>query len=216
MSSLQITEIFYSLQGESTKVGVPTTFIRLTGCPLRCNYCDTPYAFTGGSKIAFAEILSRVKSFSSRYVTITGGEPLAQKNCFSLLSLLCDQNYIVSLETSGAIDVAKVDSRVIKIMDLKTPGSGESERNRYKNIKYLEPQDEVKFVIGDLEDYQWAKEKIIEYALNKRCNVLISPELGRENALSPASLADIMLADRLPARFQMQLHKILWGDVPGK
>lgn len=213
MDRLRVTEIFYSLQGESRTVGLPTVFIRLTGCPLRCTYCDTPYAFQGGSKKTLAEIIEQVDSFETRFVTVTGGEPLAQKNCLNLLTLLIEKGYEASLETSGALDVSQVDPRVVKVMDLKTPGSGEEHKNLYKNIDYLNPQDQIKFVICDDRDYRWAKEKMLEYRLFDRCEVLFSPAAGDQN---PTELADKILRDRLPVRFQMQLHKILWGDTPGK
>jgi 7-carboxy-7-deazaguanine synthase len=211
--SLRITEIFYSIQGESSNVGLPTVFIRLTGCPLRCVYCDTEYAFTGGVKKSLAEILAEVKSYATRYVTVTGGEPLAQKSCAELLGRLVDEGYQVSLETSGALDVSHIDPRVVKVMDLKTPGSKEEDKNCYDNLALLNPRDEVKFVIGDEQDYRWAKEKLFEYRIAERCGVLFSPVAGKQD---PAELADKILRDRLPVRFQVQLHKVLWGDTPGK
>ena len=213
VSSLRITEIFYSLQGESNTVGIPTVFIRLTGCPLRCGYCDTEYAFTGGEKKEINNIISEVESYGTRYVTVTGGEPLAQTACLELMTSLLDLGYIVSLETSGAFDVSTVDSRVIKVMDLKTPSSGESSRNLYGNIQYLTKTDQVKFVIGNDEDYRWAKQILSEYKLADRCGVLFSPVAGQQE---PTELADKILQDRLPVRFQLQLHKLLWGDTPGK
>lgn len=210
---LRITEIFYSLQGESNTVGLPTVFIRLTGCPLRCVYCDTAYAFTGGTKQSIGDILQTVAKYGTPYVTVTGGEPLAQPDCLALMACLLAEGYTVSLETSGALDVSQVDSRVIKVMDLKTPASGEQEKNRYQNIRYLTAQDQVKFVIADEIDYEWSKMILEQYALNERCQVLFSTMMGYQQ---PAWLADKILLDRLPVRFQIQLHKILWGDAQGK
>jgi 7-carboxy-7-deazaguanine synthase len=209
---LRITEIFHSLQGESTLVGLPTVFVRLTGCPLRCGYCDTAYAFQGGEWMLLDEIMQQVSTHQPRYVTVTGGEPLAQKNCLPLLTRLCDAGYTVSLETSGALDVSDTDPRVIRVMDLKTPGSGELERNRYENIDQLQAHDQVKFVICSQADYQWAKQKIAEYTLNERCTVLLSPAHEQQDA---RELAEWILADRLPVRLQLQLHKYLWGTTPG-
>lgn len=209
---LRITEIFHSLQGESTLVGLPTVFVRLTGCPLRCGYCDTAYAFQGGEWMLLDEILEQVSAHQSRYVTVTGGEPLAQKNCLPLLTRLCDAGYTVSLETSGALDVSETDPRVIRVMDLKTPGSGEIERNLYENIDHLQAHDQVKFVICSQTDYQWAKQKIAEYTLNERCVVLLSPAHEQQDA---RELAEWILADRLSVRLQLQLHKYLWGNKPG-
>lgn len=213
MSSLRITEIFYSLQGESNTVGLPTVFIRLTGCPLRCVYCDTEYAFTGGKKITIDEILAQVDSYGTSYVTVTGGEPLAQPGCLDLMTRLLDKGYTVSLETSGALDISKVDPRVIKVMDLKTPSSGELSRNLYQNIGSLNRQDQIKFVIGNQEDYAWSKAALDEYDLLERCQILFSPVMGRQD---PTDLAEKILADRLPVRFQIQLHKLLWADARGK
>ena len=210
---LRITEIFLSLQGESRSVGWPTVFIRLTGCPLRCGYCDTAYAFQGGEWMSLDDILARTAGFGVRHVTVTGGEPLAQKACLPLLTRLCDAGYEVSLETSGALDVARVDPRVVKVMDLKTPGSGEVERNRWCNLEHLNPRDQIKFVLCDRVDYEWAKEQLAKYELTEICEVLFSPVQGR---LAPRALADWIVADRLPVRFQIQLHKYLWGDVAGK
>lgn len=211
--SLRITEIFYSLQGETSTTGLPTVFVRLTGCPLRCHYCDTEYAFYGGEKRSFEDILAEVDSYGARYITVTGGEPLAQPNCIPLLEALCDKGYIVSLETSGAMPVDKVDPRVVKILDLKTPASGEVGRNRYENIPLLLPHDEVKFVICDRNDYEWTRMKIDELGLlDKAKEVLLSPSQGQ---LSPTELADWIIEDRLPVRFQTQLHKLLWKDEPG-
>jgi 7-carboxy-7-deazaguanine synthase len=210
---LRISEIFYSLQGETRTVGLPTTFVRLTGCPLRCRYCDTQYAFHGGRWMQLSEILSEVAELNARYVTVTGGEPLAQKACPALLSRLCDAGYQVSLETSGALDVGAIDPRVVKVLDLKTPGSGEADRNLYSNIEHLLPHDQVKFVICDRADYDWAREMLIRYALCGRCELLFSPSHGQ---LEAGKLADWILADRLTVRLQIQLHKYLWGNVPGR
>jgi 7-carboxy-7-deazaguanine synthase len=210
---LRVTEIFYSIQGESATVGIPTTFIRLTGCPLRCSYCDTEYAFTGGDRISVEEILARIAEFPTRYVTVTGGEPLAQNNCFVLLDRLVEKAYRVSLETGGAIDVSSVNPEVVKVMDLKTPSSGEQHRNRYENIHYLDNKDQVKFVIGTRDDYLWASDVLKRYALDERCSVIFSPVSGKMDA---SRLADSILEDGLPVRFQIQLHKVLWGDVAGK
>ena len=212
-NSLRITEIFLSLQGESSKVGLPTVFVRLTGCPLRCAYCDTTYAFKGGENRNIDAIVDEVLSFGVQHVTVTGGEPLAQKRCINLLRVLCDKGLSVSLETSGAIDVSDVDSRVMKVMDLKTPSSGELTRNLMSNLEYLNAQDEVKFVIGDEADYDWSVEQLKTHAIDERCKVLFSPVQGQ---FSPTELADRIVADRLPVRFQFQLHKLLWGDKPGK
>lgn len=211
--TLRITEIFYSLQGESNTVGWPTVFIRLTGCPLRCVYCDTAYAFQGGETLTIDDIIEQVKAYDTPYVTVTGGEPLAQKNCFKLLEKLVDAGFSVSLETSGAIDIAEVDSRITKVMDLKTPGSNEEHRNIYQNIEYLDAKDQVKFVISNDEDYAWSKAQLEQYQLHKCCEVLFSPCAGTQDY---SQLADQILADRLPVRFQLQLHKILWGDVAGR
>lgn len=213
MSRLRITEIFYSLQGETKTVGIPTVFIRLTGCPLRCQYCDTTYAFQGGHWQTIVEILEQVANYNATHVTVTGGEPLAQKECLTLLSQLCDANYEVSLETSGALDVSKVDPRVIKVIDIKTPGSGEMQRNLFENIHHLLPHDQIKFVICDKEDYEWSKQIITQYRLINRYQILFSPSYEQ---LAAAQLADWILADRLKVRFQLQLHKVLWGDVHGK
>ncbi len=210
---LRVSEIFYSLQGESRTVGWPTVFIRLTGCPLRCTYCDTEYAFQGGEWMSFDEILAQTAVFHSHYVTVTGGEPLAQKNCLPLLQRLCDAGYMVSLETSGALDIAAVDARVTIVMDLKTPSSTEKAKNRYQNIGELKPSDQVKFVLGTRADYDWARAKLAEYDLAQRCEVLFSPVQGE---LSATELANWILADRLPVRMQIQLHKLLWGDEKGR
>lgn len=213
MSLLRITEIFYSLQGEADTVGIPTVFIRLTGCPLRCTYCDTAYAFQGGKTKKIDDVLNEVERYRTRFVTVTGGEPLAQKNCLLLLKRLCDKNYRVSLETSGALDLKGVDPRVIKIMDLKTPSSNELERNRFSNLEFLSLQDQLKFVIGDRNDYNWANEIIQKYQLLERCQLLFSPSYQK---LPATELANWILEDQLPVRFQIQLHKFLWGDTPGK
>lgn len=209
---VRITEIFHSLQGESRTVGLPTVFVRLTGCPLRCGYCDTEYAFQGGTRMTIGEVLAEVAGHGARHVTVTGGEPLAQKSCLPLLHRLCEAGYEVSLETSGALDVCAVDPRVVKVMDLKTPGSGECTRNRYENIACLTQQDQVKFVICDRTDYEWSRDRLAEYGLADRCEILFSPCHGR---LEPRLLAEWILEDHLPVRFQLQLHKYLWGDAPG-
>lgn len=212
-ASLRITEIFYSLQGEARTVGFPTVFVRLTGCPLRCQYCDSEYAFFGGERLALTEILEKVKSYNPRYVCVTGGEPLAQPNCLPLLTALCDEGYEVSLETSGAMPVGEVDSRVSRVVDLKTPASGESSRNLYDNMPLLGSNDQVKFVICDRQDYEWARLKIDELNLVGRVGeVLFSPSFGQ---ISQRELADWIVSDNLPVRFQLQLHKILWEDAPG-
>ncbi len=212
--TLRITEIFYSLQGEARTVGLPTVFVRLTGCPLRCVYCDTEYAFHGGRQQAIVSILDEVASYSPAYVTVTGGEPLAQPDCHQLLRQLCDAGYEVSLETSGAMSVADVDPRVVKVLDLKTPASGEMDRNDYGNIQYLTAHDQVKFVICDRGDYEWARFKLDELGLVGRVgDVLFSPSFGQQDA---TELADWILEDRLPVRLQLQLHKLLWNDEPGR
>ena len=210
---LRITEIFNSLQGETSTVGLPTVFVRLTGCPLRCVYCDTAYAFSGGEQMSLKTILAEVDKYASRHVTVTGGEPLAQPNVLKLLTALCDQGYQVSLETSGAVSVEGVDSRVIKVVDLKTPASQECHRNLYENMDLLNPHDQVKFVICDRQDYDWAKMQLDQYQLNGRVGeVLFSPSHGE---LSGQQLADWILEDGLQVRFQLQLHKYLWNDEPG-
>ncbi|MEC9363630.1 MAG: 7-carboxy-7-deazaguanine synthase QueE [Pseudomonadota bacterium] len=210
---LKITEIFRSLQGESSSVGWPTSFVRLTGCPLRCQYCDTAYAFHGGQWMTIAAIVDTVRAHATRHVCVTGGEPLAQKGCLPLLSALCDAGWRVSLETSGALDIGSVDARVVRVVDIKTPGSGEVQRNRWGNLPLLRDHDEVKFVICNREDYDWACGVVREHALDRRATVLFSPS---QSELPAAELADWLLADRLPVRFQMQLHKVLWGNVPGR
>jgi 7-carboxy-7-deazaguanine synthase len=211
---LRITEIFHSLQGEARTVGRPTVFVRLTGCPLRCGYCDTAYAFSGGVVYRQEDVLREVASYAPSYVTVTGGEPLAQPSCLPLLTALCDAGYEVSLETSGALDVSAVDPRVIKVMDLKTPGSGEEARNLYANIPLLLPHDQVKFVICDEADYAWSRTKLEEYQLAAKVeDVLFSPS---HETLAPEQLAEWILRDRLPVRFQIQLHKYLWADAAGR
>lgn len=210
---LRLTEVFLSLQGESSRVGLPTVFVRLTGCPLRCQYCDTAYAFQGGTLRALHELLVEVRAFGVRHVCVTGGEPLAQKSCLPLLRALCDQGYSVSLETSGAIDVAPVDPRVSRIVDIKTPGSGESVRNLWSNLDVLNQNDEIKFVICDRADYEWARELILRRRLASACPVLLSPS---HEQLAAADLAQWVIDDRLPVRFQMQLHKTLWGGLAGR
>jgi len=213
MTRLRITEIFHSLQGEADTAGVPTVFVRLTGCPLRCQYCDTAYAFHGGEWWELPAIVARVQEYATRYVCVTGGEPLAQKGCTALLTALCDAGLRVSLETSGAMALAEVDPRVVKVVDVKTPGSGEERRNRYEELPRLAPHDLVKFVICDRGDYEWSRAMLGELALPQRCTVLFSPS---HEQLAARELADWILADRLPVRFQIQLHKYLWGNVPGK
>jgi len=210
--SLRIHEIFYSLQGESSRVGLPTVFVRLTGCPLRCGYCDTEYAFHGGKTQTFDEILSQVASYRTKYVCVTGGEPLAQKGCLQLLTMLCDLGYNVSIETSGAMDISGVDKRVSVIMDIKTPGSGEVSKNLWANIEYLKAQDEIKFVLVDETDYAWAKQVLEQYPILEKCPVLFSPGY---HTFKAQDLAALLLADHLPVRMQVQLHKILWGEKAG-
>lgn len=210
---LRVSEIFYSLQGETRTAGLPTVFVRLTGCPLRCHWCDTEHAFKGGELLSIAVILEQVAKYAPEYVTVTGGEPLAQKACLPLLTALADQGYEVSLETSGAITLAQVDPRVVKVMDLKPPASGESHRNLYDNIPLLDKKDQLKFVIADRGDYEWSVAKLIEYNLSDRVSdVLFSPV---SETMSPEELASWILADRLPVRFQLQLHRLIWGDRNG-
>jgi 7-carboxy-7-deazaguanine synthase len=210
---LKITEIFHSLQGEALHAGLPTVFVRLTGCPLRCTYCDSEYAFYGGQWIHFDDILDQIRAHETRYVCVTGGEPLAQKRCSELLERLCDEGFDVSLETSGAIDISKADRRVSRVMDLKTPGSGEEEKNLWTNLDELTPRDQIKFVICSRADYEWAREQLGTRQLESYCEVLFSPAWGQ---LDARELAEWVLDDHLPVRYQLQLHKILWGDVPGK
>jgi len=210
--TLIINEIFHSIQGETSRAGLPTSFIRLTGCPLRCQYCDTAYAFHEGKKMSLGEIMQAVSGHQSQYVTVTGGEPLAQDSCNDLLCLLCDNNYDVSLETSGTITVANVDHRVIKILDLKTPGSGEADNNLFENLHYLNSHDQIKFVICDKQDYAWSKQIIQEHRLTEKTEVLFSPSHAQ---LPAAELAQWILADKLSVRIQIQLHKYLWGDKRG-
>jgi len=210
---LKITEIFRSLQGEADTAGIPTVFVRLTGCPLRCQYCDTAYAFHGGEWATLEEILRKVGDFATRHVCVTGGEPLAQKGCLALLTSLCDAGLRVSLETSGAMSLSGIDPRVVLVVDVKTPGSGEESRNRYGELEQLQPKDLVKFVICSREDYEWSRTKLAELDLATRCTVLFSPS---HEQVPPGQLADWLLADHLPVRFQIQLHKYLWGNVAGK
>jgi 7-carboxy-7-deazaguanine synthase len=212
-AKLRITEIFHSLQGESTRVGLPTVFIRLTGCPLRCTWCDTTYSFTGGETTTVDDVLKKVAAFDCPTVCVTGGEPLAQKGCLSLLAALCDAGYSVSLETSGALDIGEVDPRVSRIVDIKAPGSGEVERNLWSNLDKLLPHDELKLVLASEEDYRWARDLLREKRFDQRCPVLFSPVQG---TLAPADLAEWIVRDRLPVRFQLQLHKVLWGNTQGK
>ncbi len=212
-ATLRLTEIFLSLQGETSRVGLPTVFVRLAGCPLRCRWCDTPYSFQGGETVALADLLRRIADYEVKTVCVTGGEPLAQRNCPALLTALCDAGYSVSLETSGALDIGGVDPRVSRIVDIKPPGSGEDARNRWENLAHLTPHDEIKFVLADRADYDWARALLRDRQLDRVCPVLFSPVQGE---LAPATLADWVLADRLPVRMQVQLHKILWGNAPGR
>jgi len=210
---LRLTEIFHSLQGEADTAGIPTVFVRLTGCPLRCRYCDTAYAFHGGEQWTLDAISERVRSFGTRFVCVTGGEPLAQKGCPELLRRLCDEGYRVSLETSGALPLAPVDARVVKVVDVKTPDSGEEARNRYEELPQLNAHDQVKFVICSRGDYEWSRARLPQLGLPGGCSVLFSPS---HEQLPAAQLAEWILADRLPVRFQIQLHKVLWGNTPGR
>lgn len=210
---LKLTEIFRSLQGEADSVGLPTVFIRLTGCPLRCHYCDTAYAFQGGEWWVLFDILTRVRELEASHVCVTGGEPLAQPAVFELMAALCDAGYRVSLETSGAMPLERVDPRVVKVVDIKTPASGEERRNRYEELARLTAKDQIKFVIANRTDYEWSRSQLRERALADRCTVLFSPSHAE---LPARELADWILEDRLPVRFQIQLHKYLWGDVPGR
>lgn len=210
---MKITEIFFSLQGETRFVGLPTIFIRLTGCPLRCSYCDTAYAFSGGENKSIDEILTEISRYKTQFVTVTGGEPLAQKECMLLLTELCNRGYSVSLETSGALSLKDVDPRVIKIMDIKTPSSLESSKNDFNNLAYISSLDEIKFVIGDRADYEWSKKIMDQFSLSQKCSLLFSPIYEK---LTNAQLAEWILEDQLPVRFQTQLHKVIWGDVKGR
>jgi len=210
---LRIAEIFHSLQGEARDVGRPTVFVRLTGCPLRCVWCDTAYAFHGGEWRDIESIVAEVEKYKTRHVCVTGGEPLAQKRCLDLLVRLCDAGFSVSLETSGALDVSAVDPRVVRVVDLKAPGSGEAARNLWSNLDALDAKDQIKFVLADRADYDWARAALEQHAIAQRCDVLFSPVYGK---LAPRELADWILADRLPVRMQVQLHKILWGEEPGR
>lgn len=211
-ATLRITEVFYSLQGETKRVGLPTVFVRLTGCPLRCTYCDTAYAFTGGETMSIASVLEQVASYKPRYVTVTGGEPLAQKNCIVLLNALCEAGYEVSLETGGAMDISEVDARVMRVVDIKTPGSGEQGKNRWENLALLAAHDELKFVLCDEADYLWARDIMERHQLANRCTILFSPVHG---SMNPTHLAEWILRDNLPVRLQVQLHKLLWQDAAG-
>lgn len=213
MSELRVNEIFFSIQGESTKAGLPTVFIRLTGCPLRCQYCDTAYAFHDGEKISIDNIIQDISQYRAKHVTVTGGEPLAQRACLVLLSRLCDEGYLVSLETSGAIDIANVDERVMKIVDIKTPASKEESKNNFEILKHLNKEDQIKFVICNHSDYEWSKQKLNELKLTDYCEVLFSPEHQTQN---PTELANWVLEDNLNVRMQLQLHKYLWDNQPGK
>jgi len=209
---LRVSEIFFSIQGESSRAGLPTVFIRLTGCPLRCQYCDTTYAFTGGEWLSIGDIVEKTGAHPARWVTVTGGEPLAQSDCLELLRRLCDLGYGVSLETSGALDISAVDQRVMKVLDIKTPGSGEHRHNRFENLAFLDAKDEIKFVICNRDDYDWAKEILNAHRLTERVAVLFSPSSAQQDA---TSLGEWILADGLAVRLQLQLHKILWQDARG-
>jgi 7-carboxy-7-deazaguanine synthase len=209
----KLTEIFYSLQGEADTAGIPTVFIRLTGCPLRCQYCDTAYAFHGGEWWSVEAILERVAQFGTRHVCVTGGEPMAQKHCPQLLRQLCDAGYRVSIETSGALPIDTIDARVIRVVDVKTPGSGEAHRNRFEQLSLLRPEEQIKFVLCNREDYEWSRERCAQLRLHERCAVLFSPS---HEQLPARELAEWILADRLPVRLQIQLHKYLWGNEPGR
>lgn len=211
--SLRITEIFFSIQGESNTVGYPTVFVRLTGCPMRCSYCDTAYAFHGGTKMQLSDIVQQVQGYNAKHVTVTGGEPLAQPECLELLSQLCDLGYKVSLETGGAIDISGVDPRVYTVLDIKTPASNEEQNNTYSNLEYIKPSDCLKFVICDKADYQWSKQKVAELGLADKCEVFFSPSADQ---LSPTDLADWIIRDELPVRLQIQLHKALWANEAGR
>jgi 7-carboxy-7-deazaguanine synthase len=210
---LKVTEIFHSLQGEALQIGLPTVFVRLTGCPLRCTYCDSEYAFYGGEWMHYDEILAEIRKYHTKYVCVTGGEPLAQKRCKKFLKILCDAGFTVSLETSGAMDIARADRRVSRVMDLKTPASREQSSNRWENLSELTGNDQIKFVICSRADYEWAREQVSGQDLGSYCEVLFSPAWGLQD---PTELAEWILEDHLPVRFQLQLHKLLWGDEPGK
>jgi len=212
VAQLKIFEIFYSLQGESSRVGLPTIFIRLSGCPMRCHYCDTAYAFQGGVMMDIDDIMETIKKYNTRYVTVTGGEPLAQKEVLSLLKVLADQNYDVSLETGGGISIKEVDPRIKIILDIKTPESGEEKKNHWENLNLIHAKDEIKFVLCSREDYDWAKKILDQYKLTERCHVLFSPVYQK---LNTTDLGDWILQDQLPVRLQIQLHKLLWGEKPG-
>ena len=212
MAQLKIFEIFYSLQGESSRVGLPTIFIRLSGCPMRCHYCDTAYAFQGGVMMDIDDIMETIKKYNTRYVTVTGGEPLAQKEVLSLLKVLADQNYDVSLETGGGISIKEVDPRIKIILDIKTPESGEEKKNHWENLNLIHAKDEIKFVLCSREDYDWAKKILDQYKLTERCHVLFSPVYQK---LNTTDLGNWILQDQLPVRLQIQLHKLLWGEKPG-
>lgn len=212
MTRLKIFEIFYSLQGESSRVGLPTIFIRLSGCPMRCHYCDTAYAFHGGSMMTVDEIIKTIKKYDTRYVTVTGGEPLAQKEVLSLLKVLADQNYEVSLETGGGLSIKEVDPRIKIILDIKTPESGEEKKNHWDNLNLIHSKDEIKLVLCSREDYDWAKKILHQYKLTEKCDVLFSPVYQKLNA---TDLGNWILEDQLPVRMQIQLHKLLWGEKPG-
>jgi len=211
-AQLRISEIFYSLQGETSRIGLPTVFVRLTGCPLRCTYCDTPYAFSGGQDCSIADILKQVAEYAPHYVTVTGGEPLAQKNCLPLLVALCDAGYEVSLETSGALEISDVDHRVMRVVDIKTPASGEAGKNCWENLSLLTQHDEIKFVLCDENDYRWARQILRQHYLDEKCAVLFSPAHG---TLDATCLAEWILRDRLPVRMLLQLHRLLWNNAPG-
>ena len=211
--TLRVTEIFYSLQGEADTAGAPTVFVRLTGCPLRCRYCDTEYAFTGGDRKTVDQILQDVGQYPTRLVTVTGGEPLAQRDVHLLLTKLCDTGYQVSLETGGSLDIQPVDPRVSIVLDIKTPASGESERNRLENLKHISSKDQIKFVICNRDDYEWSRDFVRQHGLDRMCVIWFSPSYGQIN---PRDLADWILQDNLPVRLQLQLHKSLWGDERGR
>lgn len=211
--SLKITEIFFSIQGESNTVGYPTVFVRLTGCPMRCSYCDTAYAFHGGNKMELEQILAEVGQHKAKHVTVTGGEPLAQPECHALMKALCDEGYKVSLETGGAIDISKVDPRVYIVLDIKTPASNEEQNNKYTNLEHIKPTDCLKFVICDEADYQWSKQQLLQKNLHEQCDVFFSPSADQ---LSPTDLANWIVRDQLPVRLQIQLHKVLWDNAAGR